>query len=646
MVDSQIPIAHSEAISLSFFPLLDDNFDFSIYRLEARGERKDELPDTAIRHSLPISTTDGEERKDYWVTLYPCAGFEEFRCKSDYNQYVSRQFLHAKLIQSCRATDPRIDAEEDAKLVKKRVLFKIQAHYEGDEIVWLQAHFLKSAKKFGFLADFWFRKKPNTPFTRRVQQLSLSLDKGNRENKNFYSDRYDKLQQFITANFDKVFPLSNEHQKIEVVRKLVQLQAGSLDKKTYVFRNGIHDSQFIGIRRHLPLTTLSGEPTIFFVYRPPDRPLSVDLYKALRGEKFPNVFPGTEKMFGFAIGPGNIKGIAVSDFKEEEMARVADIILKNELGPVLALIIAPWKNEEEEDSEEYFRAKHIFVGRGIPSQVVRVDTLGKDYRLQWSTSNIALQCFAKLGGKPWKVRPRNERCLIIGVGQSHREDDVGGTRIIRRYYAYSVLTESSGLFKELRVLGRAEDSTSYLAQLKNSVSNIVRDNEDLFDRFVIHATYKIRIDELKSIQEVFENIHNKDNKQFVVLRINENNDYFGYSVANNSLVPFESTYAPLAWDEFLVWFDGLQYHNPKVARRYARPLDISFYYSSTDLTQADRLNYLQDALNLSGANWRGFNAKSMPVSIYYAQLIARFINKFDQLGLPEIEIENLTPWFL
>ena len=51
-------------------------------------------------------------------------------------------------------------------------------------------------------------------------------------------------------------------------------------------------------------------------------------------------------------------------------------------------------------------------------------------------------------------------------------------------------------------------------------------------------------------------------------------------------------------------------------------------------------------MNLSGANWRGFNAKSMPVSVYYAKIIADYISSFDKLGLDDIEIENLRPWFL
>jgi hypothetical protein len=402
----------------------------------------------------------------------------------------------------------------------------------------------------------------------------------------------------------------------------------------------------MGLKRYCPLASLDQKPTMFFVYRQQDRPASLELYKALRGEIFPNVFQGTEKMFGFPLSPDNVKGITVSDFQTTEMQRVRDTIFSSSHSLVLVVLIAPWNNEEEEDSQEYFRAKHVFVSAGIPSQVVRLFTLERDSRLQWSTSNIALQCFAKLGGKPWKVLPRNSRCLIIGIGQSHREAYSDGKRHIVRYYAYSVLTESSGLFKELRILGRSEDPVDYLAQLKQNIKRIVRDYRDSFDRFVIHAPYKIRGDELDSIQEVFTQFGKQNAGQFVVLRINASNDFFGYSQTNNSLVPFESTYVSLAWDEFLVWFEGLQYNNPKAARRYSHPVHITFHYSNVDLSTKDRLDFVQDAVNLSGANWRGFNAKSMPVSIYYAQLIARFTNRFDELGLPEVSLDNLLPWFL
>jgi hypothetical protein len=52
-----------------------------------------------------------------------------------------------------------------------------------------------------------------------------------------------------------------------------------------------------------------------------------------------------------------------------------------------------------------------------------------------------------------------------------------------------------------------------------------------------------------------------------------------------------------------------------------------------ELTDEEVKAYLQDIINLSGANWRGFNAKHEPVTTLYPELIAKFAGKFDQYGL-------------
>ena len=76
-------------------------------------------------------------------------------------------------------------------------------------------------------------------------------------------------------------------------------------------------------------------------------------------------------------------------------------------------------------------------------------------------------------------------------------------------------------------------------------------------------------------------------------------------------------------------------------------MNVEFiHFSAEELSNSDEISYLQDAINLSGANWRGFNAKTSPVSVYYAKIIADYIGHFDKLGLPEIDIENMPPWFL
>ncbi len=59
-----------------------------------------------------------------------------------------------------------------------------------------------------------------------------------------------------------------------------------------------------------------------------------------------------------------------------------------------------------------------------------------------------------------------------------------------------------------------------------------------------------------------------------------------------------------------------------------------------------RNKLLQDCINLSGANWRGFKAKQLPVSIFYCQKISEFLTKFEENGYDNIHIDNLKPWFL
>ena len=102
----------------------------------------------------------------------------------------------------------------------------------------------------------------------------------------------------------------------------------------------------------------------------------------------------------------------------------------------------------------------------------------------------------------------------------------------------------------------------------------------------------------------------------------------------------------LAKSEFLVWFEGLQYGGRTVNKLLSNPVHVRFIYPFEEISRDRQRAYLQDAINLSGANWRGFNAKSLPVSVYYAQLIARYLKEFRNLGLPAPDVNTLTPWFL
>jgi hypothetical protein len=298
---------------------------------------------------------------------------------------------------------------------------------------------------------------------------------------------------------------------------------------------------------------------------------------------------------------------------------------------------------DRNDERTYYSLKYRLLGENLPLQAVTVDLLRRRDGLKWSTSNIALQIFSKIGGQPWKVKPTNEKCIVFGIGQSHR---VIEGKIVR-YLAYSVSTDSSGLYKKVCMLGKSDSERSYLEQLKSNMSQHVQQYiKEGYLKCVLHVPFKIRRNELESINEAVEEVASQNSGQgidFIVLKVNTRNDFFGFA-NTNSLVPYESSYLKISGREYLVWFEGLQYHRETIFRRIGGPTHIEFYWANRELNEEERRKYLQDLLNLSGANWRGFNAKSMPVSIYYCELMADFLERFQK------EVENMealtNPWFL
>src|SRR5262249_10783073 len=109
--------------------------------------------------------------------------------------------------------------------------------------------------------------------------------------------------------------------------------------------------------------------------------------------------------------------------------------------------------------------------------------------------------------------------------------------------------------------------------------------------------------------------------------------------------PYEGTCVRLGHREYLVWFEGINADKPTVAKLFPGPTHLDF------LRVPDRQNIsdddlLQDIVNLSGANWRGLNAKNSPVSVFYCHLLAVFVHNFHSENLPLPQVEVIRPWFL
>lgn len=643
-------------VALSFFRILPQDFSFIIYRCRqtSNPQEKPILHPEAKTRKLPllewaeVEHLQGEvEYKEFWVQYHEAEEFEPYECGSRTNTYITLDYLFHLLKSRCASlSEEKYNIDE--RSFNSRISFLLSHHQEGDQVVWLQPYLLKEKGEFGFLADFKFDKAENVPFSRRTLELSLAQKDG-RTNKDFYADRFTKLQQFMSLYQSSVFDLRSDPSQITIQKTLSELSAARLDTKTYVFAEGqTSNSQFVGIRDNGPLALANDNVKLYLVHRAEDRGLSHDLFRALRGDTF-KTFPGMEAMFGFTLDRNHIESMTIEAFDAAYLDQVCTLMAEDASGrPVVPIVIGPFNRlGDSEANRIYHLSKHAFLKKGWPSQFVGRHTLINRDTLKWSISNIGLALFAKMGGQPWKVQPKSESSLIVGLGQAHRVVHDA----VQKYFAYSVLTDSSGLYKEIRVLGSSSCAIDYLAQFKIKLREVFAEYAPNYNRFVIHATFKIGKDELSAVKTVLSSFQSEtadgsSPKEFVVMKFNDKNRFFGYSQKSNTLLPYESTFLRISNTEYLVWFEGLQLHNPNIFKQIERPVHVEFLYSSEGIDDQKKTNYLQDAVNISGGNWRGFNAKSLPISVYYAKLIATYSAEFQRLGLEDINLAAISPWFL
>ena len=161
--------------------------------------------------------------------------------------------------------------------------------------------------------------------------------------------------------------------------------------------------------------------------------------------------------------------------------------MKQEGKRSIPILIMP---DDEEDG--YLNHKAVFTHAGLASQVCTVGVIQDENTLKWSVANIALQIFCKAGGWPWKVRPAGDRSLIIGISQSHKVRATAEQHVVEKYFAFSILTDSSGLFQKLQVLGESENEPAYLDQLRSNLKEVLSTGAGEFSRVIIHTSFRLK----------------------------------------------------------------------------------------------------------------------------------------------------------
>lgn len=637
----------STQVALNFLALQSQDFQFRVYR---RQLDDDENSPPGTRW-LPVNlqNTGDNEAKRFEVSLQPKHGFDEVTVGAWLCPPLTVEAIHHALVTKINDAITKGDVEFPNNDFKREAAFVLKRHNSHvREVMWLRAHEMKAIRKFGFLCSFKVRVAPEATITPR-QRLELSLTHRNgRVNEAFYLDRYQKIGDFLQLFHSKIKDLTlHDGTAIEIDGRLSVFPSFTLDTRTYVF-SGEKEAkkQFFGLRDLGPYSLADKDAKLAFLFRPEDKASSQDLFKALRGDTF-TTFSGMEKMFRTSIGKGNVTGIEVAGFDAQSIQSACDTLRAQHPNEhILPIALVPYsKHTSEQMTADYYRSKHAFLQQRFASQFIdRLKTMGDKNALKWSISNIGLATFAKMGGTPWKIKPSTRNCLIVGIGQAHVINDDK----VEKYVAYSVLTDSSGTYETIRVLANTKDKAAYLEKLKSNLREVLLSHQNTYSSFVLHVTFSLRRDEIEAIKSLLTDLEKvpNANREFVVIKFNDHNDYFGFSTQHNSRVPFEGTVTPLSKKEFVMWFSGVGAADSKAPNKPERPVHLKVLYPESPLPLADLQRLIQDAINIAGANWRGFNAKSMPISVYYAKLIADYYAQFRLAGLEDVDMDNLPPWFL
>jgi len=631
-------------IQLNYFPLQVQNRPFSVFRKQvedgsqARGEED-------YRVNLPVNPED-EEWKLYDISLHDKEGYESFDCDYLLNYVLTLHVIYCQLLKHLESlVDVDFYLPKYNSISRKEIYFRHKKYNEGFSEIVVSTYFLKDKELYGFLFEHRFSLNEGQPFNRNTQKLSFSLDKSGRPNVYFYKDKKSEISDFIEKTFSKLVADAD----LVVDEDFCWVDTNNLDVKTYLVGKGNEArSQFMGIKSNGPYRLIDENVRYLFVFSERTKALARDIYLGLVGKLYPGQFAGLGTMFSLPIDKEVVDHHLVSDFDKPSLEGLNEKItgLKSSYPEhkIMMLSVLPKGFKGVEAAfDAYGSLKVMALKEDIYCQVVTEDTFYKRDQLKWSISNIGLQVFSKLGGAPWLVRPAKSRCLIFGLGTVQERTG----RTINKYTAYTVCLDSSGDFKYIKPLASSGDEESYLDNLKASLKDgLSSELGDQYSSIVLHLPYKISRKEISVIRSVVREIRN-DYFEVIVIRINTKHKFLGFS-SHNTCVPYESSFTQLSKTEFLLWAEGLQYGKEVLHKRVSEPLYIEFLESQESWDT--KRDCLQEILNLTGANWRGFNSKAQPISILYSRLIAKFMKDFSHLesvnDMDIVSAESVAPWFL
>ena len=475
-----------------------------------------------------------------------------------------------------------------------------------------------------------------------VERIRLTISKFNGgENKN---NRINLLKKYFQSN--GIDLIDGTRVELKEARN-IQGMCGQLDRPVFVFNdNGEAKWAEQGLTQHGPYTKRTfdrNNPSVCVICSKHDKGVIEQFVrKLLKGIPSSKYFhAGLEGKFN--IGTSRIE-VFVTDSDDVDGYKAAitrALKQKVEEGErwdlALVQVRQSYKKLQVVDNP-YYWGKNLFFLHQVPVQDFTIELIEQtDSQLGYSLNNMALACYAKMGGVPWllKSSPTLSHELVIGIGSANigaqrgnNQRIMGITTVFSGDGSYIVSNTS----KVVPPDAYCDALSTVLDETIEKISRRMNWQKGDTIRLVFHASVKkFNKDEIQAVQVVIEKYRNYQ-VEYAFLKISENHGLhmFDTATANENkgrLAPSRGKFLNLSKYETLLYLIG-QREVRQASDGHPRGLILNIHRDST----FKDIKYLTTQLyNFSSHSWRSYFPNPMPVTISYSDLIARNLGWLNQL---------------
>jgi len=317
---------------------------------------------------------------------------------------------------------------------------------------------------------------------------------------------------------------------------------------------------------------------------------------------------------------------------------------------------------EKPENNPYYHVKAYFLGLGIPVQGVKSENIRKpDNSLQWIIESIALQIYAKLGGKPW-VLPSSSSIdneIIVGIGSTLIRPNLLFGSPQEKIVGITTFFTGDGRY----IFGnRCKDVIfdEYFDELLSSLRQSIKEVSEEYgwkENSTIRITFHI-FKPIKNIEvDVIERLLGEFPQYKIQYCFATVSDYHPFLMFDTNQLGVgqnnKGGYVPERGQNWILddYSCLLQLKGPQDIKTskhgFSSPVLIRIHEKST---YKDLNSVAQQIFNFTNLSWRGFHPTHQPVTILYSDLIAKHLSQLRKINTWKPEIVNsllkFKKWFL